>query len=263
MKSLPHVATRIREAPLAAILLSVALTTPAAGAEVSATDSLQPVEELVELDEVKVRGRLVRNAVIRTEDLVFRLYNRLNRDNRYDVQCGDLPRTGDSLILRRVCLPEFLGDYANPFRLGPASFGSRAIFDTTPRCGGGNSGVAANGNMFSFASCPTNLRTSLHTPLAYTSSADSPAVASPAAAISAEKRAEFVQHMSRVLNSDPELKAMAAELADMYREVDRVQAQFVKLLAERRAAQSAKMAAARERARERGRSLRPPHPREM
>jgi hypothetical protein len=262
MKNLLQIATRTRGAPLAAILLSVALTTPASGAQVSDTGSLQPVEELLELDEVKVRGRLVRNAVIRTEDLVFRRYNSLNRDNRYDVHCGDLPRTGDSLILQRLCLPEFLGDFVYPFQRGSSSFATETRASFGSRCGWGNSGVAPNGSMHSFWSCPSNFRTSLHAPLSYSTYA-SPAAALPPAAVSAEKRAEFVQHMSRVMNSDPELKAMATQLAGMYREVDRVEAQYEKLLEERRAAQSAKLAAARERARERGRSLRPPHPREM
>lgn len=261
MQSLPQAATRIRRASLAAILVSVALTTPAPGAQVSATESLQPVEELVELDEVKVRGKLVGNAVARTEHRVFRRYNQLNRDNRYDVHCGDVRRNPDSLVMRRVCLPEFLGDYVDFSRPTSGPFGSRAVFGTNSGCGGVNSGVAANGSMFSFSNCTPSFRTTLHTPLAYSGSFGSPEV--PVPSVPAEKRAEFVQHMSRVLNSDPELKAMATELADMYREVDRVQAQYMKLLGERRAAQSAKMAAARERARERGRSLRPPHPREL
>jgi hypothetical protein len=251
---------------LSAALLAVVSSRPAQAASEPAALPVddQPVEALTELDEVKVRGRLVANAVTRTENLVFRRYNILNSDNRYDVHCGDVRRSRDSLAMLRMCLPEFLGDVMPP-RLVSASFGSRAHFGTTPACGWMNSGVDANGNMFSFSGCSGGFGTSsfLYTPPYYGSSYVRPAALVPPAPISAERRAEFVQNMSRVLNSDPELKAMATELAGMYREVDRVQAQYAKLLGERRAAQSAKMAAARERARARGRSLRPPPPRAL
>jgi hypothetical protein len=252
-----------------ALLLSVVLATPvyaASGGTDLAAGAANPVEELTELDEVRVRGKLVANAVIRTENLVFRLYNNLNKDNRYDVHCGDVRRSPDSLTMLRLCLPGFLSDYLATPRLISTSFGAGGSFGAMPGCGRMSSGVDANGNMYSHTGCAGGFGASsfsAYAPPYYDNSYISPAVPVSPVAVPAEARAEFGENMVRVLDSDPELREMARQLAGMYREVDRVQAQYAKLLAERRAAQSAKMAAARDRARERGRPLRPPHPREM
>lgn len=264
MTSKPWTAAR-RLVPLSCSLLSIVLGMPTQAANEAAAmpaDATSPVEELTELDEVRVRGKLVANAVIRTENLVFRLYNKLNEDNRYDVHCGDIPRRRDSLTMLRVCLPEFVRNYAIPLRY-PASFAPWGF--GTPACGRVSSGVDGNGNMYSMASCPpagsgfsTLGSTSRYY---YSNTALLPAPQSYPVVVPAERRTEFSQNMMRVLNSDAELKDLATQLADMYREVDRVQARYAVLQQERRAANKARLEAARERARSRGYELRPPHPR--
>jgi hypothetical protein len=86
---------------------------------------------------------------------------------------------------------------------------------------------------------------------------------SPPAVVSASDRAEYADNVLRVIRSDPELLDMATELVGMYQEMDRVQNHYVQLREESQAAQAAKKAAARQRAREEGRRLRPVNPRAM
>lgn len=250
--------------PHLALWLLVLFATSAQAAEDAPAlpaEAMQPVEDLEELNEVVVRGRLVANAVIRAENLVFRLYNKLNKDNRYDVHCGDVRRRPDSLAMLRICLPGFLSDYLATPGLISASSVSWGSSITTSACGRASSGVDGNGNMYSFSGCSAGFGASsfgAYSTRYYSNSYILPVVPAQAGA-TAEMRAEFAHNMVQVMNSDPELQELARKLAGMYREVDQVQAQYAKLLAERRAAQSAKMAAARER----GRPLRPSHPREM
>lgn len=216
------------------ILACLTLAVPAHAGESPAVETMQPVEELVELDEVKVRGRIVANAVITMENRVFRLYNKLNEDARYDVHCRDA-RVRDSLSLLRICLPEFVS-YSPPI-VYPAYLGGLGYSMMSP-CGRGTSGVDSNHNMYSMASCKPggSFDAFYSAPAARTL-----VVAQP------ERIAEFKQHMTRVMNSDPELQAMAMELAGMYRQVKRVQAHYETLREERRAAQRARRAAVRER----------------
>lgn len=98
-----------------ALLLSVAIAAPlqAATGGPALPPEATPVEELTELAEVRVRGKVVANAVASAENRLFRLYNRLNKNNRYDIHCGDVRVNPDTLALQHVCLPEFLG-YSRP-----------------------------------------------------------------------------------------------------------------------------------------------------
>lgn len=226
-------------------------------------ESIQPVEELVELDEVMVRGKLVANAIITTENIVFRMYNNLNKDNRYDIHCFDLQMNRYRLSMLRTCLPEFLSNYSSP-RFYPSVFAGG--FGAVQPCGG-RSGVDSNGNMFSMSSCPSGGYSGAFgsfgtyaTPY-YGNPATTSAPLALTGIVPNERITGYKENLLRVLGSDPQLLEMANQLADMYREVDRIQARYLALQDERRAAQKARMAAARERARSRGRELRPPHPR--
>src|SRR5688572_11662464 len=70
-----------------------------------------PVEEMTELEEVLALGKLTANIIATAEDRVYRLYNKLNKANRYDVHCGDIPGEPRSRIMRRTCFPDFLRNY--------------------------------------------------------------------------------------------------------------------------------------------------------
>jgi hypothetical protein len=259
MTSLQSFPVRRLTLSLCALLSCLTLAIPTRAAQAPAGESAKPVEELMELDEVKVRGKIVANAVITVEDRLFRLYNKLNTDNRYDVHCRDV-RIRDRLGLLRVCKPEFLAVYA-PATFQPASINNwNWPYSEVYSCDGGRSGVDANGNMISMSTCQGGYYSNYsrtYTPFPGTY-APFPA---PPVLVPAERIAEYKQNMLRVLNSDPELHAMATQLAGMYHEVDRIEARHAALQEEKRAIQKAKFLAARERARSRGREVWPPHPR--
>jgi hypothetical protein len=97
-----------------AVGLSVAaLASPAAQEMAPAGGSgqaEQPIDELEELDEVVVRGERLRDTIIKAEDEFYKLYNQLNKDDRYDVNCPYLNLSADSgsKINSRLCLPGFV-----------------------------------------------------------------------------------------------------------------------------------------------------------
>jgi hypothetical protein len=263
MTSLPSVAVRGLGAACCALVSCLVLALPARAAEAPTPISTLPVEQLVELDEVRVRGKLVANTVITAENRLFMLYNRLNKDNRYDVHCHNLRRSLDSLIMLRVCLPEYLASLMAP-AIVPSGFGNPG-FGAMNSCGGMGSGFDMNGNMNAFSHCTLfgGSRYIGYAPPYVGNPSRASTTLVPAVAVPDERRTEFSQNMVRILNSDVQLRELATELVGMYREVDRIQARFQVLQQERRAAQKARLAAARERARARGHELRPPHPRAL
>jgi hypothetical protein len=91
-----------------AILCSVA----AANSGASEAPPPPAVEELEELDEVVVRGKRLRDVIIKAEDEFYKLYNQLNKDDKYDVNCPYLNTGSDygSRISSRLCLPGFVAD---------------------------------------------------------------------------------------------------------------------------------------------------------
>lgn len=233
-----------------ALLLSVVFAAPlqAASQGSALPADAPPVEELTELEEVRVRGKLVANAVITVENRVFRLYNKLNKNNRFDVHCMDMRLNPDSLALQRTCLPEFVGYYPAATQVGIGGY-----YIPPPPFSHDTSMSSYGGSTFSYYSPPMS-----------TFTAFPPAPPIPAASvISSAQRTEYADNVLRVIRSDPQLLEMATELVGMYQEMDRVQAHFVKLRLERQADQAARKAAARQRAREEGRSLRPTHPRAL
>lgn len=231
-----------------ALMLSAVLAIPAQAAEETVglpAEAANPLEELTKLEEVRVRGRLVANAVVAAETRFFRLYNQLNKDNRYDVHCGDM-RLDDSLVMVRTCVPEFLDRYrpAQPYWI-PTS--------APPTCVGFCSGMRNPGFTGRYFGTPPDIP-----PVGEVAIWTAPPILVPETV-----RTEYKQNVLRVIHSDPELLELASTLAGMYHQMDRVQGRFMQLRLERQAARSAKLAAAKERARARGRELRPPPPRAM
>jgi hypothetical protein len=70
-------------------------------------------EGLDELDEVLVRGQRAAIIIADLEDDYYKRYNKLNKDNNYDVHCSYLntdPDNPGSALRSRVCMPQFLID---------------------------------------------------------------------------------------------------------------------------------------------------------
>lgn len=245
---------RLLPTAFGALLSCLVVAVPAYSVESRDSGALTPIEELVELDEVKVRGKLVANAVITAENRLFRLYNKLNKVNRYDVYCRDVPAR-NSLALLRLCVPEFLSRQSASIYYPSRS----SSFGGFSRCGLPTPGFDSNGSVYFQSAClgsTSSTNTYVYSPTRF-DSASNPTNSSRSIPVEPERTAEFKKTMASVLGSDPELYEMAVELAGMYEEVERVETRYAELLAERRAAQKAR----REAARASGRKLRASHPR--
>jgi hypothetical protein len=81
-------------------------------AAVEAAPQQSQEEQLRELDEVVVRGERLKETIVRAEDEFFKLYNSVNKDDQYDVNCPFVNLTSDrgSRINSRVCMPVFVAE---------------------------------------------------------------------------------------------------------------------------------------------------------
>jgi len=71
------------------------------------------IPELDELDEVLVWADRAAIAIADLEDDYYKRYNKLNKDNRYDVHCSYIntdPDNPGSALRARICMPEFVVD---------------------------------------------------------------------------------------------------------------------------------------------------------
>jgi hypothetical protein len=109
-----------------AVNLAVLVLASAGAAQVASADA---VTETTEHPQVQVMGKRLyrrRQDIIKTEDKFFALFNELNKDDDYDVHCGNEARTGTRLK-QRVCRVHYYekaqadearafltGDYAPP-----------------------------------------------------------------------------------------------------------------------------------------------------
>jgi hypothetical protein len=70
-------------------------------------------KELDELDEVMVWGQKAAIAIADLEDEYYDRYNKLNKNNNYDVHCSYIntdPDNPGSALRSRICIPEFVID---------------------------------------------------------------------------------------------------------------------------------------------------------
>lgn len=140
------------------------------------------VDELIELDEVVVQGTRLQDRIVKAEDRFFKLYNELNKNNDYDVNCAYLPLEQDTRIDSRLCAPAF---YAN------------AIVDELvwqERCRGSQD---SEGNYVPPPPC--------YTP-------------PPPDLVLLDRSNDYAKNLMSVIRSDPRLQEMAGELDDLHRE---------------------------------------------
>lgn len=151
------------------------------------------IEELQELDEVVVHGTNLRDRIIRAEDRFFRLYNQLNKDDDFDVNCAYVPLEADTRIPERMCAPGF---YAN------------AIVDTLTwgeRCKGSQD---ESGNYVPPPPC--------YTP-------------PPPELVLVARSDEYARHVMQVIRSDPRLQEMAGELDEMHLQRNQLARRYVQI----------------------------------
>lgn len=221
--------------PALAGMLCMAL---AAGAH-AATDSAsvaapaaapQSGGEVVELKEVWVYGKKLAARIADAEDDFFRLYNKLNRNSDYHITCGDISLERGSMIMTRVCVPEFLATTAVSTDTGYYDgyydyVGYYQAYNTAGCTGGRSSmtryeadGLVYTSNLGNLACSfmPTYHRGSRLAGTGYYS----------IAAASPEMRSEYAANVLKVIKSDPQLLAKAVDLAVLYGEMETTQANY-------------------------------------
>jgi hypothetical protein len=100
---------------LAAMLPAIALPASAMAADATAPAdaAATPVEEAIVLEEVLVRGKRLEQRIVEAENEFYKVYNQLNKNDKYDMSCPELnidPDNRTSRITTRVCLPGFVAD---------------------------------------------------------------------------------------------------------------------------------------------------------
>ncbi|HUG73726.1 MAG TPA: hypothetical protein VMK82_09900 [Steroidobacteraceae bacterium] len=182
---------------------SLAADAPAATAP-SPVAAQQPVEELQQLDEIWVRGERLAQVIEDAEDEFFALYNKLNENRRFDVHCGHVALSRDSLIMTRACVPGFIAGGPNHYSQAWScpTFSRRSGFAFT----GSGSGIEF-----------------IHP------GSHSAGICRPASmgAVSTVRRQEYADNVLKVIYGDPQLLDMAGDLASLYREMKLTQQRYV------------------------------------
>jgi hypothetical protein len=192
---------------------------------------------LEDLDEVMVRGRRVAIAIADLEDDYYKLYNKLNKDNSYDVHCYYLntdPDNPGSALRSRVCMPEFVIDAMLDWNQGRCEVQDFTTLDLNKDHVLSESEVAGSKELLNqFWDMDTdhdgritylefNARSSDYIPTAcYTPP-------SPELVLMAGTD-KWYKQMTKVTASDPRLQKMADNLGDLYGQLKVLQRQAGKL----------------------------------
>lgn len=179
-----------------AVLVATGLAAAGTAWAQSTASAGKAIEELEELDEVVVHGRRLAERIERAEDRFFKLYNQLNKNHDFDINCPSLPLDGDTRIEGRFCMPAF---FANA--LADAIVWNQRCRGTTDE----------EGNYEPPPPC--------YTPPA-------PEV------VLASRSAELQRHMMNVIRSNPQLGDMAGELDQLHMERVRLQRRYLQIKAE-------------------------------
>jgi hypothetical protein len=213
----------------------------AAGFSIAAPAAQPPqaVEDTQEIDEVVVRSKRVALAIADAEDEFYKLFNELNKDDRYDNHCSYLnidPDNPGSGIQSRVCIPGFVADAMVDWaewrvKCEPPDF----LNLDANKDGAVSRREAAYSDAISsnFQDLDGNHDASL-------SMEEFPRDITPPACyqppppqlVLMAGSDDWYKHMTKVTNSDPRLHKMADKLGGLYQELALTQRQYVKLEAE-------------------------------
>lgn len=167
----------------------------------------QPVAEPDELEAIWVHGKSLVQRIEEAEDEFFEIYNKLNKTNRYDVQCGVTALSRDSMIMVRKCAPEYRLSYAT-YYLPDQNYGRYVGTSIGGDCWGS-----------SYNDCtrwPGREVTVLQGTIG--------------------NQAEYARNVLNVIQSDQGLQARAADLGKLYTELELTQQRYVELNPPRKSA---------------------------
>jgi hypothetical protein len=165
----------------------------------SPSPSTQSVQEL---EAVWVQGKRLAHRIEDAEDEFFPLYNKVNKKDDFDIQCGYTYLSVDTMIMGRTCLANFLGQSYGPPVYWSACYGG--FYGSSPYFYGYGRGYGMYGGC------------------ADASGYEPP---SPAFILMARKD-DLRRNMLKVISGDPLLLQKAAHLGDLYRELESVQTRY-------------------------------------
>lgn len=228
--------------------------------EVASVATPPAVEDLIELDEVWVRGKSLTRLIEEAENALFARYNELNTNDSYDVHCGDAVLYRGSLIMTRTCVPGFLagramsrrysraggGDYTPQIAMAPS-----VTCYGLPSVGSGDGGVYFEGGCYgslpgysggypSYGSYYGGTGSSWDS--YYASFGGMGAVsdrqldASMMQLEAVHRRQEYSDTVLKVIQGDQQLLEMAQELALLYGDMELAQQRYKQIRTERGAA---------------------------
>lgn len=195
-----------------------------------------PQLELMELDEVVVHGERLITRIISAEDEFYKLYNQVNKEDRYDVSCPflTLGANSSSRINTRLCLPGFVAEAIADYTAFKASCEPQfSNFDANRDRRVSRMEASANPDLFSqFDALDQDDDDQLDEygefrafelwALANLNCYRPP----PPDLVLMEGSEAWYKHMLAVANSDPRLREMAGRLDDLHRELATVQRRY-------------------------------------
>lgn len=202
------------------------------GLEVTSALAAAAVAPVQELDEVWVHGKRLADRIEEAEDDFFRLYNALNEDDRFDVNCGMMALHAGSMIMQRTCIPGFLAVRLHSPRLARPAF---SLLYSPDSCW---SAPAADSSLPTYADgCSPNSGPTAFSMDRYMRTSFHPASV-PLALEALHYREQYADTVLAVIHGDDRLQKKAAHLAQLYEDLDSTQRQYRELKAAKPAAWS-------------------------
>jgi hypothetical protein len=183
-------------------MIAAVLTFAIASSAIASTQ--KPVEEI---DEIWVQGERLSKSIVDVEDDFFKLYNKVNKKQDYDIYCGYMSLNRGSMIMTRVCMPAFV-TYNMPSVTGFARSYSFAS-------AGGSCGQVSDGTIYSSGGCTASYYSTPYVP-------PSP----PTGLLLMERRADYAQNVLDVINSDQRLLQKYMHLIGLYEDMRQTQGRY-------------------------------------
>jgi hypothetical protein len=191
---------------------------------------------LDELDEVLVWGRRAAIAIADLEDDYYKRYNKLNKNNNYDVHCSYIntdPDNPGSQLQSRICIPEFVIDAMSEWAQGRCDQQDFFSLDLNKDHVLSESEAAGSRQLLPQL---YELDTNHDRRITYTefiNKADESPIPCyqppPPEAVLVAGTDKWYRQMVKVTHSDPQLHEMASNLGVLYGQLRVLQKQAVKL----------------------------------
>lgn len=195
---------------------------------------------LDELDEVLVWGRRATVAIADLEDDYYKRYNKLNKNNNYDVHCSYIntdPDNPGSALRSRICIPEFVIDAMVDWARGRCEIPDFTSLDLNKDNVLSEHEASGNKQLLDQV---FEMDTNRDRRITFVEFLERPEAVNPVAcysppapeAVLVAGTDKWYAQMLKVTNSDPQLKEMASNLGLLYGQLRVLEKQAGKLEAQ-------------------------------